>query len=329
MRSKPEISVLFPVRNAVNFLSEALSSLAVQVSRDFEVVAVNDGSTDGSGEMLEGFAKEYRWLKVLHQEKSGIAIALNRAFSASRGDLIARMDADDVADPRRLAIQAEFFASHPTIGVCGSWARVFGGEGEAVIRPPVADDAIRSWLVFGSAFVHPAVMMRRDVLLRLEGPYRTGVEDYDLWVRLAEMTLMHNIPVVLLRYRRHPSQTTQSANEARILQAEKVRMELLTRLGINYSATERRVHACLGLETSEGERPLFRDVADWLERLITAIPASGWCSESALRLACANAWWRYMQKGHGGPASAWMFGRAAVAGRTPRTLFRMARLALR
>ena len=326
---KPRISVLLPVHNAVRFLPEALASLAGQTRRDFEVIAVDDGSTDGSGEFLGKFAVQHEWLRVLTQENVGIAVALNRALAASEGGLVARMDADDIADKKRFDLQAEFLEAHPRIGVCGSWARTFGEGREAVVRAPVWDDAIRSWLIFGSAFVHPAVMMRREVLLGLEGPYRPGVEDYDLWMRLAETTRFHNLPEVLLKYRRHSTQTTRLANDGRARQAEKLRLDLLTRLGVNGSFAQQRAHGALGFETINGDRPQPHAVASWLEFLCQAVPASGWCSEEALRTDAADAWWRYMRAGDGGATAAWTYGRAPAAKRTSKTLFRMARLALR
>jgi Glycosyl transferase family 2 len=331
MYSTPKISVLLPVYNAARFLPEALASLAGQTCGDFEVVAVDDGSTDGSGEMLKEFALKYGWLRILHQENSGIAAALNHAFSASQGGLIARMDADDIADQRRLELQSEFLRTHSAIGVCGSWARTFGEGRELVIQAPVTDDAIRSWLIFGSAFVHPAVMMRRDVLRNLDGPYLPipGAEDYDLWVRLADTTRFYNLPQVLLKYRRHSTQVTQQGNEARVIQAGKVRLDLLTRLGINCSAREQRAHVALGFEPVDREKPESDEVAAWLMRLYEAVPATGWCSTTALRKDCADAWGRYCRRYGRGPGAALAFWRLPLIPHDARSAWRALRLALR
>lgn len=326
------ISVLLPVHNAAAFLSEALASLVEQTCRDFEVVAVNDGSTDQSGALLQQYAESNPWLVVLHQEKSGIAVALNRAYAVSRGRLIARMDADDIAEPRRLELQAEFLQTHPEVGVCGAWARTFGNGPETVIRAPVADDAIRAWLVFGSAFVHPAVMMRRDVLAQLTRPYEPAappLEDYTLWLVLSGLTRFHNLPKVLLRYRRHPDQVTRPNQTHAGEELLRLRVGLLSRLGIDCNAVERRAHAALGLEPAHGARPKSQEVATWLKRLREAVPATGWCSPAALRAECAEAWWRFMRSGAGGPVEAWRYLSASVARPTLKTCFRVVRLALR
>jgi hypothetical protein len=242
------------------------------------------------------------------------------------------MDADDIADRDRLRLQAEYLQAHLDVGVCGAWARTFGNGPEAVIRIPVTDDAIRARLVFGSAFVHPAVMMRREVLSQLAGPYEPGappLEDYTLWLALSGLTRMHNLPRVLLRYRRHPEQVTRADKAPVGEDLLHLRLGLLTRLGISCNAVERRAHAALGFEMVDGARPQSQDVAAWLTRLCEVVPTTGWCSAAALRADCAEAWWRFMRAGEGGLGAAWHYMSASVMRPTAKALFRVVRLALR
>lgn len=332
MTSIPKISVLLPVYNAARFLPESLASLQMQTCGDFEVVAVDDGSTDDSGQMLEQFASKHDWLRVFRQERAGIATALNHAFAMSRGEFIARMDADDIADRRRLEVQAEFLRANPSIGVCGSWVRNFGEGCDAVVRAPVNNDAIRAWLLFGSAFVHPAVMMRREILLLLRQPYESDappVEDYALWLALSERTQFHNLPRELLRYRIHPGQVTQGKSASAGQKLMQLRIDLLVRLGIHVTASELRAHAAVGFEPVDFGKAQAQEVEAWLERLCELVPATGWCSGQAVCVACADAWWRYMRENKGGLREAWIYGRSSLVKHTIRTFFRMARLALR
>ena len=240
-----------PVHNAVAYLGEALESIAAQTWTDFEVVAVDDASTDGSGAKLSEHARRWPWLRViLRPARGGVAVALNTGFSLCEGELIARMDADDVCMPERFARQVAFMDAHPDVGVCGGAVRVFGGGRMEVVKPPTDDDAIRAWLVFGSAFIHPAVMFRRSVVRQMDGPYApvVGVEDYDLWLRLAAVTRFGNLPEELLRYRVHPGQYSANKKAEHQRMLDEVRMEWLRARGIRWNDVEREAHVSLAFD---------------------------------------------------------------------------------
>src|SRR5262245_56756332 len=120
----PAVSVLLPVRNGGAYLAPALASLWRQTLRDFEVIAVNDGSTDDSGERLERHARREKRLRVIHLPASGLPTALNAGLAAARGRWIARQDADDLSRRRRFELQQGLLAAHPEIGVVGSRLRI-------------------------------------------------------------------------------------------------------------------------------------------------------------------------------------------------------------
>jgi glycosyltransferase involved in cell wall biosynthesis len=328
MSSTPEVSVLLPVRNAQPHLREALDSLAGQTRRDFEVVAVDDGSTDDSRDLLRAFAATHDWLRVVVQEPGGVARALNRALAESRGALIARMDADDRAMPERLGVQADFLRREPAVGVCGSWIRVFGGKPDGVVRVPVTDAEIRARLVFGSAFAHPAVMMRRELIASPPGPYdaaEDGAEDYGLWLRLARRTRFHNLPRVLLHYRKHVRQVTRRPAEVRIAQLQ---AGFLAQQGMSPSAADLRAHAAAGFDEIGEPWPSMAEVQAWLTRLGQALPATGWCDAALLRRECAEAWWRFVRRQGRGGGVALAFWRSGLISRDGRSAWRALRLAL-
>ena len=189
----PAVSVLLPVRDARATLPACLRSLRAQTLRDHEVVAVDDGSTDGSGEMLEAWARRDRRLRVVRTPPRGLVAALNAAGSLARAGLLARMDADDVAHPERLALQAARLLADPATAILGCRVRLIGGHapGNAGMRAYVRwlnglldHDAITRDLLVESPLAHPSVMMRASALQALGG-YREfdGPEDYDLWLR--------------------------------------------------------------------------------------------------------------------------------------------------
>jgi glycosyltransferase involved in cell wall biosynthesis len=187
----PLVSVLLPVRDGAATLADCLGSLAAQTLGDHEVVAVDDGSRDGTRALLEQAARRDARVRVLATAARGIAPALNSALAAARAPLLARMDADDIAHPDRLRVQSRRLELDPSTDVLGCRVRLFGGGGNAGMAAYVDwlnaltdHEAIVRDLFVESPLAHPSVMMRADALRALGG-YREfdGPEDYDLWLR--------------------------------------------------------------------------------------------------------------------------------------------------
>ncbi|HYZ63744.1 MAG TPA: glycosyltransferase [Acetobacteraceae bacterium] len=208
----PVVSVLMPVRNGGRYLVPALDSVLGQTGVAFELICIDDGSRDGSWQTLNRFAALDPRMQVHRAEGRGIAEALNQAASCARGRYLARMDQDDICLPGRLAVQARCLEAHPEIGVLGTQAQVIDADGMITGRQrvPVGPERVRAALETSSPFIHPTVMMRREALLRA-GSYRKlfdGAEDYELWLRMAALVGLDNLPQTLLLYRRHAQQAT-------------------------------------------------------------------------------------------------------------------------
>ena len=189
----PRVSVLLPVRDAEATLPACLASLATQTLDDHEVLAVDDGSRDASGEILAAAARRDARLRVVHGERRGLVTALNAGLALARAELVARMDADDLAERSRLALQAATLASDASLVVLGARVALLGDPG----HPNPGMRAYLAWqnglldhetitrdLFVESPLVHPSVMLR-TAALRALGGYRDygGPEDYDLWLR--------------------------------------------------------------------------------------------------------------------------------------------------
>jgi glycosyltransferase involved in cell wall biosynthesis len=224
------------VRDARSTLPECLRSLAAQTLLAHEVIAVDDGSTDGSARLLEEWAAGDPRVRVVRQEALGLVLALNRGLDAVRAPLVARMDADDVADPRRLQLQVEALAADASLTAIGSRVRVTADAGarNQGMRAYVdwqngllAHDEIARDLYVESPLVHPSVTLRTDALRALDG-YRAfdGPEDYDLWLRgFAAGWRFAKHPQTLLDWRDRPDRLTRSdprygADRFRALKAE-------------------------------------------------------------------------------------------------------------
>lgn len=188
----PAVSVVIPAYNAKSTIGAAVGSILRQTLTDFEVVVVDDGSTDSTPALLDDLRRLDERVIVLEASHGGIINALNAGIAESRGALVARMDADDISHPRRLELQANLMGAHPEISVCSSLVRMFprgmllGGmvRYEQWLNSLVSPEQIARDMYVESPLAHPSAMMRRDELMDIGGYQEHGwPEDYDLWLR--------------------------------------------------------------------------------------------------------------------------------------------------
>jgi glycosyltransferase involved in cell wall biosynthesis len=205
--SSPFVSVVMPVYNGEKYLREAIESILAQTFRNFELIAVDDGSTDGSASILASYRQQDERIVILtHSQNQGIVSALNWGLEIGQGKYIARMDADDISLPERLERQVEFLETHPQVGILGSEAIFMDLQGQEIARMvrPRDDLSIRWMSLLANVFFHPTVMIRRAVLTEYSLCYQPGIQsgqDYDLWVHMLEHTQGANLDQPLVRYR--------------------------------------------------------------------------------------------------------------------------------
>jgi len=218
--SRTILNVLLPIYDAQRFLPEALDSLLAQTFKDFEVIAVNDGSTDNSLKILEAYAAKDRRLRVVSRPNTGIVGALNNAISEGKAPLLARMDADDITHPSRFAKQLAFLEQHPDVVAVGSWVRMVWVDGSPIFeyQTPTAHEEIKRQLLDGNggSIIHPSAIFRREAIEAVGG-YREEAlwfEDLDLYLRLLDQGRLANLPEVLLDYRQHLGSVNQSSKAA-------------------------------------------------------------------------------------------------------------------
>lgn len=221
----PAISVAMSVYNGERFLALAIESVLAQEFTDFEFLIVDDGSTDSSPQMIRSYAESDSRIRPILRENRGLIASLNEMIETARAPVIARMDADDICRPDRFSKQIAFLEQHPDYGVVGSWSEDIGEFGEPLTRIGMADhpltheQLLQAIEVGGQLICHPAAMYRRDIVQSV-GCYHAAFrhcEDLDLWLRLASVTKLGNIPERLLRYRRYPGQvSSRHATEQQI-----------------------------------------------------------------------------------------------------------------
>ncbi len=207
--TSPRISVLMPVYNAAAWLDEAMGDLVAQTFTDFEIIAVDDGSRDDSLAVLHRWADRERRLHILSRPNTGIVGALNDALAVARGEFCARMDADDRCDPSRFALQISYLEKHPACVALGTGVQCLDPTGAPMSLQNLTQghDLIDGKLLAGDAgaIVHATTMIRTTALRQVRGwnPRFNWVEDLDIFLRLAEVGQLENLPEPLYRYRRH------------------------------------------------------------------------------------------------------------------------------
>jgi glycosyltransferase involved in cell wall biosynthesis len=214
------VSILLPAYNAAATVHRAIESLRAQTYADWELIAVDDGSTDGTREVLLAVAVDEPRLRVLTRPHGGIVSALNAGLAVAAGEFVARMDADDESMPRRLEAQVEWLDLHPDTGLVGCLVEYGGNRAtnagyalhvDWINTVRTAEEIGRSRFV-ESPFAHPSVMFRRTLSER-HGAYRDGEfpEDYELWLRWLDAGVrMEKVPTPLFRWNDPPARLSRT-----------------------------------------------------------------------------------------------------------------------
>ncbi|MFD4668803.1 glycosyltransferase family 2 protein [Lentzea sp. NPDC058450] len=227
----PRVSVLMPVHNGAAHIAAAVRSVLAQTYRDFELVVVDDGSTDESVAVVERLVDAR--VRVVRREKAGIVGALNAGLDEVRGEFVARFDADDLMAPERLARQVAFLDARPGVVACGTAYAEFGA-GSAVVRMPRSAAACRARLAFGTCVAHSAATIRTRALENVRyRPEYEFAEDYRLFSELSEIGDLANLPYVGLHYRTHAAQISAARAATQRALTVRIAAENLARAGVS------------------------------------------------------------------------------------------------
>lgn len=205
--AQPLVSVVMTVRDGDAYLEEAVRSVQAQSYPHWELIVIDDGSSDTSGEIVERFADRDRRIRLLSTPAQGRAAAANHGTALARGELLARLDADDVALPDRLALGVRWIRERG-LDLCGGWAMRFGDR-TGPWSVPETHEAIARELLVDFPLINSATIARTEVMQA--NPYDPGYacEDQELWGRLALTHRLGNVPALLVKYRCHSGQTTR------------------------------------------------------------------------------------------------------------------------
>jgi glycosyltransferase involved in cell wall biosynthesis len=206
--SRPRVSVLMAVYNTARYLEAALTSVSTQTFEDFELIVVNDGSTDESARILSSYLAREPRMRLISRDNRGLIHTRNQLLQEAQGELVAWMDSDDISMPDRLRLQVDRFDADADLVCLGGAVEVIDPEGWSIgsVSFPLNHDSIVEAQKQGGGSRFPTVMMRTQCAREVGGfrePFAIG-EDLDLFIRMSEKGHMANLPEVLVRYRQHP-----------------------------------------------------------------------------------------------------------------------------
>jgi len=203
----PKISVLMSAYNAEDYIEDAIQSILTQTYRNYEFIIFNDGSTDNTLGIINDFADQDKRIRLIDQKNIGLTKTLVKGVNLAKGQYVARMDADDISDVKRLEIQLDFMDRNINCGMVGSWISTIDANGFEIrkIKLHSQNSGLKKRLNQGNQFVHGSVFFRKDMYL-LAGGYDADFrfsQDYDLWLRMAKISGCANVSKYLYKLRVH------------------------------------------------------------------------------------------------------------------------------
>lgn len=263
-----KVTVLMSVYNGVTHLRDAIDSVLTQTIPNFEFLIIDDGSSDNSLEIIEGY-DDSRIRVIKNKNNIGLTRSLNKGLKLARGEYIARIDCDDICLPSRFERQFEFMSQNPQVGVCGSWVIVMKDSGEYVRKFPVSHDEIQCFMLFKTPLAHPSVIIRKQVLIKNQlkyDPYFLHAEDMAMWDKCAMVCQMHNINEPLIKYREHANQIGKKYREVQKSFSNSVRKNILKRSGLLDPSQVEEAHQYLRLP-SHTTKESIEQLEFWLSQL--------------------------------------------------------------
>jgi glycosyltransferase involved in cell wall biosynthesis len=293
----PRVTVLLPVYDGEAYLREAIDSILGQTWRDLELLVIDDGSRDASRDVVASY-RDPRVRLHAHERNMGLVPTLNEGLELARGEYVARMDADDVAHPGRLARQVRYLDAQPEVAALGTAVRNFGevrNSWTLKTDPP----AVRARLLFECALCHPTVMLRAAALrrhgLRYDAAYRHA-EDWALWVAIADKEAAANLPEQLLRYRTHPQQVSRTENVGQLRTIRLIFAAQLERLGLEPTEAELDLHQRIASGVFAPSQAFLDEADAWLRRIGDAAGRTSPAHGAALVREVAFRWARVCRR---------------------------------
>jgi glycosyltransferase involved in cell wall biosynthesis len=269
----PKVTVLMLAYNSGKFIGQSVESVLKQTFADFELLIVFDESSDNTIQIISEFAEKDSRIKILKNEnKKGIVGAANTGLKYAKGEYIARLDSDDIAFPGRLEKEADFLDKNKDFGLVGGGYRQIDSVGNETFnfwKPQASPDKIKAILLFENYFAQSTVMFRKSILSNT-GFYDENVvsaEDYNLWVRMAEITKVWNFPEVFVYYRVHDASDTKKTIGIREKMLNITHKYIFEKIGLEYTPEELHLHFSIYNNNFKPSMEFLENVKKWFSRL--------------------------------------------------------------
>lgn len=262
MQNQPLVSVLMPVYNCENYILEAVESILQQTYSNFELLLIDDCSTDATVDKIKSLNDD-RIQLIIKPKNSGYTNSLNYGLQIAKGKYIARMDGDDISLPTRFEKQVAFLEANEDVVVCGTNFSIIGNN--YVVKFPENHEYIKIGLLEECKIAHPTVMLRKSILELHQITYdklMEPAEDYDLWVQLLVFGKLHNLQESLLQYRVHEMQVSSVRRKQQADMTKAIRFKLLTHLQSSFTPEQKDVY--LGVIDSD-KKISFKDFLVFLD----------------------------------------------------------------
>lgn len=284
----PNISVVLPVHNAEKYIKDAVQSILNQTFTDFELIIINDASTDNTRQILESF-QDKRIRLINNAENLKVVECLNLGMSLAKGKFVARMDADDISLPHRFERQVAYLTQHPDVDICSSYVQVFGSR-NYILRPYEKHEDIKAGLLFLNVLIHPSVMFRRERFLQYSIFYDksyVNAEDYGLWVSVMDSLKFAVVPEILFKYRIHDTNISiKKASNWAVLREINLGIYhiLMERVKVRYTEADLEMHINLGFRSAKNlSEAEYKNYLNWLTRIVQANNITRYFKPEALR----------------------------------------------
>ncbi len=230
INQSPILSIILPAYNAATYIAETIESVLHQDYTNFELLIIDDGSTDTTAEVVHPFTSDKRVTYIKNEQNMGLIQTLNKGISLARGKYIGRIDADDIwHNPHKISMQMEYINTHLDTVLIGTGAIAIDQYGKTLftMKYPSEEQIIRKQFLSGNPFIHPSVICLKEAMVNAGGFLidDTYAEDYGLWLRIAALGHIHNISEPLMKYRIHSNGVSQSNAIKQTMQSLRITKE--------------------------------------------------------------------------------------------------------
>lgn len=285
------VTVLMPVYNASTHLREAIDSILNQTFKNFELLIINDGSTDNSEQIIQSY-NDSRIRYVKNETNIRLIATLNKGIEMANGRYIVRMDADDISEPDRIQVQYDYMEQNPGVAICGSWFKMFGDRNE-IVKYVDGHYPIMAKMLYQCHFCHPSVILRKEALLTFDvrfDPFFIHAEDYDFFTRIGERYKLANIQKVLVHYRTHAQSISQQNKAIQDSKSATIKKRLFEHAGIIVTDEELELYRRIGQYEYEATLAYQNNTKQLLEKMLTGNERTGYFDKAFFRNHLAELW---------------------------------------